>query len=119
MEATTFLPADKELLIRVVKDCQKSKLQGTQGSWKDYLKAQTPALSKSDPSMHSSKVSPIQPHTSRESNVVLRSYYLADVGCFYGNLEQTTGWHACRPTQGTSAASEAGVALCCCCAVVD
>ena len=59
MEATTFLPADKELLIRVVKDCQKSKLQGTQGSWKDYLKAQTPALSKSDPSMHSSKVSPI------------------------------------------------------------
>ncbi|KAL0053990.1 hypothetical protein WJX82_002016 [Trebouxia sp. C0006] len=55
MEATTFLPDDKELLIRVVKDCQKNKLQGTQGSWKDYLKAQTPALSKSDPSMHSSK----------------------------------------------------------------
>jgi len=60
MEATTFLPADKELLIRVVKDCQKSKLQGTQGSWKDYLKAQTPALGKSDPSMHSSKVIPVK-----------------------------------------------------------
>ena len=67
MEATTFLPADKELLIRVVKDSQKSKLQGTQGSWKDYLKAQIPALSKSDPSMHSAKVSLIQTaHGSRK-----------------------------------------------------
>ncbi|DBA67637.1 TPA: hypothetical protein ACH3X2_001233 [Trebouxia sp. C0005] len=55
MQTTTFLHDDKELLVRVVKDCQKSKLQGTQGSWKDYLKAQTPALSKSDPSTHSLK----------------------------------------------------------------
>ncbi len=67
MEATTFLPTGKEMLIRVVKDCQKSKLQGTQGSWKDYLKAQTPALSKSDPSMHSFKVSRIKiAHKSRK-----------------------------------------------------
>lgn len=50
---------------------------------------------------------------------MLRSYYLADAGRFYGNLEQTTGWHACWPTQGTSAASEAGVVFCCRCAVVD
>lgn len=57
MQTTTFLHDDKELLVRVVKDCQKSKLQGTQGSWKDYLKAQTPALSKSDPSTHSLKAS--------------------------------------------------------------
>ncbi|KAL3156616.1 hypothetical protein ABBQ38_000903 [Trebouxia sp. C0009 RCD-2024] len=42
---------DKHFLVRVVKDCQKAKLQGAQGSWKDYLKSQT--LTKTDPTLHS------------------------------------------------------------------
>ena len=53
---TGFLASDKDLLIRVVKDCQKSKVQGTKGSWKDYIKAQESALGKVDPTMHSWKV---------------------------------------------------------------
>ena len=55
MEVTGFGASDKSLLVQIVKDCQKSKVQGTQGSWKDYLKAQTPTLGKVDPSMHSWK----------------------------------------------------------------
>ena len=48
--------ADAGLLLRVVKDCQKMKVQGAQGSWKDYLKAQTPSLSKTDPAAHTWQV---------------------------------------------------------------
>lgn len=51
-----FCPSDRELLVQVVQDCQKSKVQGASGSWKDFLKSQTPSLSKTDPATHSWQV---------------------------------------------------------------
>lgn len=55
-DSQPFAPSDRELLMQVVKDCQKSKVQGASGSWKDYLKSQTPSLSKTDPATHSWQV---------------------------------------------------------------
>ena len=101
MDATTFLASDRDLLVRMVKDCQKSKVIGTQGSWKDFLKAQTPALSKNDPSMHSWKVC----KTSHAPESTHRPYAAswvcpADACCFRSHLEQATGWYAYWSTQG-------------------
>lgn len=56
VDSQQFAPSDRELLVQVVKDCQKSKVQGASGSWKDYLKSQTPSLSKTDPATHSWQV---------------------------------------------------------------
>ena len=52
-----FVASDKQLLIRVVKDCQKQKLGGTQGKWEDYLKIAASGQSKTDPSAHNWEVS--------------------------------------------------------------
>lgn len=49
-----FGPHQRDVLLRVVKDCQKTKIQGAQGSWKVYLKLQK--LSKTDPALQSWQV---------------------------------------------------------------
>ena len=55
-EPSTFAASDRNLLIRVVKECQKDKVSGTQGTWKDFQEAGAPALSKTDPGAHDWKV---------------------------------------------------------------
>ena len=55
-EPSSFAASDRNLLIRVVKECQKDKVSGTQGTWKDFQKAAAPALSKTDPGAHDWKV---------------------------------------------------------------
>lgn len=44
------------MLLRVVKECQKSQLRGSKGSWKEFVKTEVPALTKTDPALHDWKV---------------------------------------------------------------
>ena len=108
MESQEFAPSDRELLLRVVKDCQNSKLQGTQGSWKEYLKSQTPSLSKTDPTTHSWQV------LARPWAALLAVPHIpevalfADTCWFSSHLDQATGGVAVGTAQGLGAASATG-----------
>ena len=51
-----FTKSQRAMLLRVVKECQKSQLRGSKGSWKEFVKAEVPTLTKTDPALHDWKV---------------------------------------------------------------
>lgn len=56
-EFAGFTRSQRAMLLAMVKECQKSQLRGSIGSWKEYVKAEVPALTKTDPSAHDWRVS--------------------------------------------------------------
>lgn len=56
MQEVVFTEQQRGLLLRVVKECQKSQLRGSKGTWKEYVKNEVSGVSKTDPSLHDWKV---------------------------------------------------------------
>ncbi|KAK9819954.1 hypothetical protein WJX72_004360 [[Myrmecia] bisecta] len=54
--AASFSAQDTEVLVRVVKQTQRSGIKGSLGDWKTYVKTQVKGVGKNDPAHHSWKV---------------------------------------------------------------
>ena len=77
------------MLLRVVKECQKSQLRGSKGSWKEFVKTEVPALTKTDPALHDWKVrSGLSSESEHTSNNCQPKLCLQTLAAFVDSLSK-------------------------------